>query len=248
MTPEENDSAISGALAAKSDSDYTLAAALFENYRNQYYRLSGYRSVSEYLRERFKGSEQDAAARLHARSFQRLIREFKLTLEIPKFREAFDLIPRSNRRLIAQVITPENAEEWIQRAKAMTYRELEDLIAQKEHGPGMGMVVKRLKFFPDQWEIFSRALATAGKLMEAEGRDPNEISDGVRVEMICQEFIGTYEGGGYKAISYFECPGCGKFAAMNRHPEQDVPDGDRKMIVFECRSCGAGVVTKAFAA
>lgn len=247
MTPEENDAAISGALAAKSDSDYTLAAALFENYRNQYYRLSGYRSVAEYLRERFKGSEQDAAARLHARSFQRLIREFKLTLEIPKFREAFDQIPRSNRRLIAQVLTPENAEEWIQRAKVMTYRELENLIAEKAHGPGMGMVLKRLKFFPDQWEIFSRALATAGRLMEAEGRDPNEIGDGMRVEMICMEFIGTYESGGYKGMTYMECPGCGKFAAMNRRPEQDVLNGEAKMIVFECRSCGSGVVTRAFA-
>jgi hypothetical protein len=247
MTPEENDSAISGALLAKSDSDYTLAAALFENYRNEYYRLAGYRSVAEYLRERFKGSEQDAAARLHARSFQRLIREFKLSIEIPKFREAFDSIPRSTRRLIAQVLTPENAEEWIQRARTMTYRELEDLIAQKKIGPGMGMVVKRLKFFPDQWEIFERAMTAAGKILENEGRDPQEIGDGVRIEMLCQEFLGTYEGGGYKAISYFECPGCGKFAPMNRRPEQDVPDGDRKMIVFECRSCGAGLVTKAFA-
>jgi len=129
----------------------------------------------------------------------------------------------------------------------MTFRELEDLIAKKDGHPGGGMVIKRLKFFPDQWEIFSRALATAGKLMEAEGRDPVEISDGQRVEMLCQEFIGTYEGGGYKAISYFECPGCTKFAAMNRRPEQDVPDGDRKMIVFECRSCGAGIVSKAVA-
>lgn len=246
MTPEENDAAISGALAAKSDSDYTLAAALFENYRNQYYRLSGYRSVAEYLRERFKGSEQDAAARLHARSFQRLIREFKLTLEIPKFREAFDQIPRSNRRLIAQVLTPENAEEWIQRAKVMTYRELEDLIAEKAHGPGMGMVLKRLKFFPDQWDIFSRALATAGRLMEAEGRDPAEVSDGSRLEMVCMEFIGTYEGGGFRAFSTFECPHCAKFSMMRRKAEQDVLGEFGKAVVFECSACGAGVVAKAF--
>jgi len=246
-SPEENDAAIATALLAKTDSDYHLASALFENHKNGYYRLRGYRSTAEYLRERFKGQEQDSAARVHARSFQRLIREFKLALEIPKFREAFDQIPRSNRRLIAQVITPDNAEEWIARGRTMTYRELEELIMKRVDGPAAGMVTKRLRFFPDQWEIYQRAIESAKKILEGEGRAPEDLAEGLLVEMVCQEFIGTYEAGGFKAFAYFECPACGKFSPMTRNPEQDVPDGERKMIVFECRSCGAGVVTKAFA-
>lgn len=247
MTPEENDAAITAALAAKADSDYTLASALFENHKNGYYRLNGFRSTAEYLRERFKGSEQDAAARLHARSFQRLIKEFKLAQEIPAFRHAFDQIPRSNRRLIAQVITPENAAEWIQRARMMTYRELEDLVAKRPEGAAGGMVTKRLRFFPDQWEVFGRAMAAAGKLLEAEGRDPAEISDGIKIEMVCMEFVGTYEAGGFKQFATFECPHCSKFAMMRRRPEQDVVVEDGKVVIFECSACGTGVAVKSFA-
>lgn len=248
MNPEENDSAIASALLAKTDSDYTLAQALFENHKNGYYRLKGYRSTAEYLRERFKGQAQDEAARGHARSFQRLIREFKLALEIPKFREAFDQIPRSNRRLIAQVLTPENAEEWIARGRTMTYRELEELILKRPEGPAAGMVTKRLRFFPDQWEIYQRAIDSAKRILEGEGRAPEDLAEGLLLEMVCQEFIGTYETGGFKSFAYFECPGCGKFSAMTRRPEQDVPDGEGKMVLFECRSCGRPVVGKALAA
>lgn len=245
MNPEENDSAIATALTAKSDSDYRLAEALFENYKRGYYRLQGFRSVAEYLRERWKGTDQDHAARLHARQYQRLIREFKLAMEIPKFREAFDQIPRSNRRLIAQVITPENAEEWIKNAQTMTYRELEDLIAKRPDGPATGMVTKRLRFFPDQWEIFQRALVAGKRMLERDGSDP-EVADGILIEMICQEFIGTYENGGFHSVSSFECPQCGKFVVMRRKPELDLAGDSGKAVVFECSACGAGVVTKAF--
>jgi hypothetical protein len=64
INPEENDAAIATALTAKSESDYKLAEALFENYKRGYYRLQGFRSVAEYLRERWRGTEQDQAARL----------------------------------------------------------------------------------------------------------------------------------------------------------------------------------------
>jgi hypothetical protein len=244
-TSEENEQAISRALLAKSESDYVLAEALFLNYKHGYFRLHGYRSVSEFLREHFRDKEQDQAARLHARSFQRLIREFKLAQEIPKFREAFDQIPRSNRRLIAQVITPENAEEWVARGRTMTYRELEELITKRPGGPTAGMVTKRLRFFPDQWDVFARAMEAAKKLLERDGSDP-EVAEGIKLELVCMEFIGTYEQGGFRAFSTFECPGCGRFAAMERQPEQDLSDAAGKAVVFTCRVCGAGVVAKAF--
>ena len=246
MNPEDNDQAIATALKAKSESDYKLAEALFENYKRGYYRLQGFRSVGEYLRERWKGTEQDSSARLHARGFQRLIREFKIAQEIPKFREAFDQIPRSNRRLIAQVITPENAEEWIIRGRTMTYRELEDLITKRPGGALAGMVTKRLRFFPDQWEVFTRAMGAAKKLLERDGSDP-EVAEGILIEMVCMEFIGTYEQGGFRAFSTFECPGCQKFAAIERKPEQDLADVIGKAVVFVCKACGSGVVAKAFA-
>lgn len=249
MTPEENEEAISRALSVKTETDYALAEALFLNYTNGYYRLHGYRSVPEFLREHFKGKEQDDAGRMHARGFQRLIREFKLAKEIPAFKAAFDQISRSNRRLIAQVITLENAADWIERALTLTYRELEDLItAAPTEAKAETMVTKRLRLYPGQLEVLERALASARGMLEQEGRDPREVGEGVLVEILCQEFIGTYEAGGYKMLSLFECPGCGKFAPMNRRPEQDVPGGESgsKVVVFECRACGSGVAVKAF--
>ena len=49
----------------------------------------------------------------------RLIREYRISREIPLFRENFDRISRSNRRLIAQILTVENADEWIEAAQTM---------------------------------------------------------------------------------------------------------------------------------
>lgn len=247
MTPEQNVEAIAKALLAKVESDYQLAESLFENYVNGYFRLQGYRSVPEFLREHFKDQEQDRTARLHARSFQRLIREYKLTKEIPAFKAAFDRISRSNRRLIAQVITAENAPDWIEKALALTYRELEDLItAAPADAKAEVMVTKRLRLYPGQLELLERAFAVAGKLIEVEGADPNG-PEGPKLDLICQEFIGTYGAeDGFRTITFFECPRCGKCCAMHRKPEEDLPDGDRKVVVFACSGCSVGLAIKAF--
>jgi len=244
-TPEENEEAISRALSVKTETDYALAEALFENYTNGYYRLHGYRSVPEFLREHFRGKEQDYAGRMHARGFQRLIREFKLAKEIPAFKAAFDQISRSNRRLIAQVITPENASDWIERALTLTYRELEDLItAAPTEAKAETMVTKRLRLYPGQLEVLERALAVAGKLVEADGADPNG-PEGPKLELVCLEFISTYGTvDGFKPVTTAECVGCGRFSALKRLPEMDLPDGDGKAIVFECGACRAMLVMK----
>ena len=132
--------------------------------------------MSEFLREHFRGKEQDSSARLHARAFQRLIREYKIAQEIPAFREAFNKISWSNRRRIAQVITPENAEQLIEKqliekALTLTYRDLELLITDTPaEAKAETMVTKRLRLYPGQAELLDRALATASRLIEAEGR------------------------------------------------------------------------------
>jgi hypothetical protein len=249
-TAEELDKGIADLLAQKVQGDYLLASTLFAFWKNQGYRLMGYRSVAEYLRERFRGQEQDHAARMHARGFQRLIREFKLAQEIPAFREAFDSISRSNRRLIAQVITKDNAEIWIAHAKTLNYRELEEKIvtlpAEKKND---GVVTKRLRLYPDQLEILDRAFDIARGLVEADGKDPNG-PEGPLVEMIVQEFLSTYATDDATRKrpewSYFQCPECGVFTGMLRRPEQDVAVDDGIVRVYECRKCSAGVAVKAF--
>lgn len=243
-TAEELDKAIADVLAQHVRGDYVLASTLFAFWKNQGYRLMGFRSVSEYLRERFRGQEQDSAARMHARGFQRLIREFKLAQEIPAFREAFDGISRSNRRLIAQVLTKDNADAWIAKAKTLNYRELEELIvklpADKKND---GVTTKKLRLYPDQLEILERAISIGRTVVADDPRGP----EGPMIELMCQEFIATYsQEDGFRANSYFECPGCGNFASMVRRPEEDVPDGSGKVVVFECRKCGSGVAVKAF--
>lgn len=241
-TAEDLDRGIAELLARKTEGDYALAEMLFAFWKNQAYRLMGYSSLASYLRERFRGQEQDAAARMHARGFQRLIREFKLAQEIPLFRDAFDSISRSNRRLIAQVLTKDNAEIWIAHAKTLNYRELEALLAKATDKTPSDVVFKRLRLHADQLEIFERAIEIARTLV-----DDTTGYDGPMVEVIVQEFLSTYaHTDGYKSVSYFECPGCGAFSSMLRHPEQDVPDGARKVVVFECRKCAVGIAVKAF--
>jgi hypothetical protein len=193
-TAEQVDQEISEALTAKSESDYKLAGALFEMWRNGYHRALGYRSVSAYMLERWRDTEQDHAARMHARGFQRLIREFKLAREIPVFREAFDKISRSNRRLLAQVITPENAAEWVAKGKTLTYRELESLIAGLPVDKKVNEVtVKRFSLYPGQLELLERALAVAGKLIGEDGGD-TKGAESAQLELLCQEFVATYGG------------------------------------------------------
>lgn len=241
-TAEQLDKDIADLLVKNVEGDYVLAERLFAFWSNQGYRLMGYRSLAGYLRERFRGQEQDAAARMHARGFQRLIREFKLAQEIPAFRDAFDAISRSNRRVLAQVITKDNAEIWIAHAKTLNYRELEALVNEQRGKKPSDLIVKKLRMHPDQHEILERAIDIARDLVQ-----DTTGYEGPMIELLCMEFLSTYsQTDGYKTISYFECPSCASAAAMLRRPDQDVPDGERKVVVFECRKCGVGVAVKAF--
>jgi hypothetical protein len=180
---------------------------------------------------------------MHARGFQRLIREFKLAQEIPAFREAFDSITRSNRRLIAQVITRDNAVEWIAHARTLNYRELEDLIVKNDKKKPSDIVTKRLRLHPDQLEILERAIEIARRLVE-----PSNDYEGPMIELICMEFVATYNSGvdGFRPFSPFECPRCGQFAEMIRRPVDDRPDGESsRFLCFECSKCKATVIAKA---
>lgn len=240
-TAEANDASIADSLRMKGCSDSELAAALWENYSNGYHRLFGFKSVPEYLRERFSGQDIEAEARGNARGFQRLIREYRLAMEIPEFRAAFDLISRSNRRLIAQVITLENAAEWVERGKSMTYRELEALVAKRETPKPDQVTMRRLAFYPGQLEIYERALEVAGTLI-MQGGGSAETADAERLEMVCQEFLGTYGTvDGFKSFTVSECPTCGAFAALHRVPEADQVDGQGKVVAFRCAKCEAPV-------
>lgn len=238
---KENDRTISEALKSKAETDSVLAGALFDSYKNGHFKAWGYRSLQEYLRERFSGEEYDRLARMHARSVSRLIREYRLAMEIPAFKEAFDLIPRSKRRLLAQVITPENAGEWIQKAEKLTYRQLESLVITVEEAkrPEDKPSVKRLILQPDLRKLYDEAMQVASLLIKSDSGDP-VVAECARLEMILSEFIGTYGAAdGFKLFTVSECPACGAPSAMKRQPEQDQPNGDGKILSFRCSQCGA---------
>ncbi len=237
-----NEEAIKQSLAVRDQSDSALARVLFDSQKYSYYRLFGFRSLQEYLRERFRGTELDGVARLHARGVQRLIREYKLALEIPAFAAAFDKISRSNRRLIAQVITLETAEDWILKALTLNTRELEALVTKKE-SKSPSVIRKRLFLTPEQNELVERALEIAGRLLAEDGQDPLS-SEGGRFTTICQEFIATYgEGRVAGPFSMAECPACRALVSMKRTPEEDPGEGEgRPMLTYECGRCKARLV------
>src|ERR1044071_352685 len=116
---KENYQTIQLALRGLDRGDAALAEALWINWSQGHYRRLGFTSVGQYMREAFKDTDVDDVARVHARSVQRLIKEWKVAAEIPVFRRNFDRIRRSNRRLIVNVMTPTNADLWVARGIAM---------------------------------------------------------------------------------------------------------------------------------
>lgn len=191
-----NDEQISAALALSDQSDSRLAEALWENFQRGYYRVFGYRSLAEYMKNRFIGTDMSGIAEIKARSIQRLIREYRVAREIPLFRANFDAIGRSNRRLIAQILTPENAETWITAALQLTARELEQRI--RDLPPDAAEQAQRrqrlsMSIYPETRAVWERAKAAARLAIEAEGGDPGQLTDALCLEFVCNEFLATYE-------------------------------------------------------
>jgi hypothetical protein len=242
----ENHDQVVAALRSKESGDSALARALWENARQGFYRVHGFRSVQEYLRERFVGTELGLIAQGCARGVQRLIKEYKLAAEISVFREAFDKISRSNRRLIAQVLTPENAAEWVRRALELTSGELEELIVVRKVPKNDQLVEKRFKLYPGQLGLVEMALLRAGALLAEDGLDPQGAESG-RLEMLAQEFLATYEEGA-RQREVVECPICRRVAAVRLLGASD--EGSARVLDYECLECRGrlalvGVVDKA---
>jgi hypothetical protein len=191
----KNDELIAASLMQADLTDSKLAAALWENYSKSYYRACGFRSVAEYMRERWAGTDIGRMATMKSRSVQRLIREYRLAQEIPLFKVNFDLISRSNRRLLAQVITPDNAEEWVKAAVTMSLAEFE----AKVHGLPDDATEERktqrlyLSIYPETRAVWERAKTAARKAVADEGGDPENLTDALCLEMVCIEFLATYE-------------------------------------------------------
>lgn len=189
-----NDEQISAALRVSEMSDSRLAAALAECWVKKYYRVFGYKDITTYMRERWSGTAYGGTAALRARSVQRLIREYRLAQEIPLFKANFDQITRTNRRLLAQVITRENAEEWVKAAVELDAAELERKI-HNQPAPPQGPKGQRLylSIFPETRALWERAKAAARKEVAKAGRDPDQLLDALVLEMVCAEFLATYE-------------------------------------------------------
>lgn len=247
---QDNDQVVTLQLAAREQSDAVLGQALYECWRRGYYRMLGFRSVTEYLNQHFRSNPAaDAVARPLARRFQRLIREYKLAAEIPLFLEYFDRIQPSNRRLVAPILTRDNAAEWIPKSIALTARDLELAIqaatAKKTVHPDE-RAVKTLRLFAGQLELLEKAFAAARRMAEADGKDPLGIPEGDLLEEVVSEYLATYgagDGGRQSLTCRAECPACRKMTLMDRLQEDDV-DGT---LVYRCE-CGALSVMRAISA
>ncbi len=188
---KDNDAAIAQAMGYADRSDMRLAEALFTCWKGRYFSKMGYHSIEEYVMKRWEGTPQAFIASMKASTIYRLIREYKVALEVPLFREEFDTIPRSNRQLIAQILTYANARTWIDLAKTLKYKVLKARIN------GLPITDKpnalcRLVFTVTaaQKAVIDEALQQAGRLMEL--NDPLRKMMGARLEMLAAEFVATY--------------------------------------------------------
>jgi hypothetical protein len=187
-----NDEMLRIVLVQTEQMDSRLAEVLWECYSRGYYKAFGFRSVSEYLRERWAGTDMEQAASLKSRSVLRLIREYRIAREIPLFRQNFDAISRSNRRLIAQILTVDNAAEWIEAAQTLTTKALEARLknrpeVQREYRQRLYMSI-----YPQTREIWERAKAAARRVVEEDGGDPALLTDALCLEMICADFLSAF--------------------------------------------------------
>ena len=184
-----NDEAIARALVYSERSDSLLAENLFTCWKNGYYRLIGFRSIEEYLTKRWVGTDREWIGQVKASTVQRLIREYKLAVEIPELKAEFDNISRSNRFMICSVITKNNAKEWIEAAKTLSSKALAKKIKGLSDEEQPNKPVRMLFFvMPDQKAVIQQALDLAGKLIEQEGGDPNGKL-GIKLELISADFI-----------------------------------------------------------
>ena len=188
----QNDEMLRIVLVQTEQMDSRLAEILWECYSRGFYKAFGFRNVSEYLRERWAGTDMEQAASLKARSVMRLIREYRIAREIPLFRENFDRIGRSNRRLIAQILTVENAAEWIEAAQTLSVKALENRIKNRPEGQAVAQQRLYMSIQPHTREIWERAKAAVRRTVEADGDDPALMTDALCLEMICADFLSAF--------------------------------------------------------
>ena len=98
-------------------------------------------------------------------------------------------------RALCPIINDDNVDDWEARAEQMTYRQLKTEIERRRDGqdvPGdnEGEEIRKFSFsmVGGQIDVLERALEIAGRMTD--NRKPN-----VLLEMVCAEFISTYQDG-----------------------------------------------------
>lgn len=210
-----NDEQIGAELLRGELADSKLAELLYACEKNRYYRIFGYRSVRAYLAERWQDTPMAAVAGIKVRSLQRLLREYRIAEEIPLFRANFDVLSRTARRLLSQVITPETAEYWIQKGLETPGKDLAEMVRKTPAAKAPNRETRLSMTLPqsirDLWE---ETKATARRLEQEEGGEPDALSEAVILERVCAEFLATY--GAVKEAT---------MACICGHTEEEHPGG-----------------------
>lgn len=177
-------------------------ARLTEGVGDNYYELGGVFSrviaegwYTETDHENFKDWVAATTDMKHAKArFLIQIYDKLNRLDIPWSK--FSGIGWTKVRLLLSVLTTENADEWIKKARAMNRSELEDAVkgAKGEkvddptgEGEGDSTINKGFKFHKEQWEVVLAALE------QMKGELPTDF-DNVAMEHICATYLSGDQG------------------------------------------------------
>ncbi|MEW6613909.1 MAG: hypothetical protein AB1401_00335 [Thermodesulfobacteriota bacterium] len=171
------------------DSYYELAMILREIEKEQYYMNWGYSGFVEYVKECLGFKERKARYLIAiADMCQRynITKDERIGIEWSKLKE------------LPGVINEENKEEWLGKARESTTTNLQDEV-RKARGISPGEMKSFITFSLAEGQklVVESALDLAGKLTGSEVRS-------YLLEVICQEFVGTYMNMDELAIKAFE--------------------------------------------
>lgn len=176
---------VDSAANLKKDIDRTyikLARILHEIFRKKIYRKRGFNTEEEFASK---------VLRMHGKKVQRLRRIHEVFVERLGYDEdTVAGITFTSAALLAGVITPATSDTWLQKARELSSRELEQEIGAAT-GRGTARDDRRVetyRFHRDQWSVVQKALEVAAHhAARVGGHSPEE-----RIANICLHYCSTH--------------------------------------------------------
>lgn len=182
-------------IASAEEESWALATLLHSAYEEAMYTGWGFASWKEYVEKELDFQQRKA---------EYLLAVGKWFSRMPQNAQEWARgLGFSKVRLITGIVTPENVAEWRRKLDGKTFREIDDMMKGARDGDGDAgagdggdgdggtdpnkLKNVNLKFFPEQYENWSRAIEVAKGMAESD-----KVSHAA--DLICTDFLATNGG------------------------------------------------------